>query len=298
MGYLKMKRLMFLAVIFTALLLFARANDSEDWTLAQRAGAVKPAGQSFRCFRSFHTIDSFSAKAMHPKSNCIFSFLRVVSAGVDVSCTPEESGSSGGGCYARVWLNGETATPIDGDEARYTLELRALNDSVVRYKGMDGNGYSMCCSFINTSYSTCEWQSVKVNHHLRQDHHEQEAEKGGAARQELVPKYCVLHHRDEDVDDDDESGQPVPRPFSGEVTKPLHKLVPGAWEATITFSRKGEAYGRIVVPFNVHPADVAAAAPVSRSDGATAAEAAGMTDAAAVAVVAVDNGGDAAAAAV
>ena len=122
--------------IFSVLLLVAVLH-----AVVTANSARKPSDQTFRCFRSFSTISSFSAKAMEPRNNCRFSFIRVLDAGVDVRCTPEME--QVGGCYARVWLTGEPGLPSSADAARYTLELRALNDSVVRYKGMDGNGYGV-----------------------------------------------------------------------------------------------------------------------------------------------------------
>jgi hypothetical protein len=221
---------------------------------------------------------------MDPKNNCLFSFLRVVDAGVDVLCSAESSQS--GGCYASLWLHGERGIPSHDDKARYTIELRALNDSVVRYKGMDGNGYSVCCSMITGNASKCDWLPRE-----NIDAKTVTAVEDSHQRRDLVPSFCVLEN--DEAEGEALSGESVPSEpvFRGEVLKPLHKLIAGSWEATVTFSAKGEAYGRLVVPFVVTPQHIALAAPPSSQDATTSSsEDTSSAAAAAVAVVAVEGG--------
>ena len=70
---------------------------------------------------------------MTTKQNCEFDFLFLQRAAVVVHC--QHSDTPDGrtkGCYANVTFAGQTRAEATGDEARYDLELRAVNDSIVR----------------------------------------------------------------------------------------------------------------------------------------------------------------------
>lgn len=201
----------------------------------------------------------------------------------------------------------------DDDVWRYTLALRAKGDSTVHYKGYhDGDGYSMCCACLVEG--DCVWMAAEQgDNDLAVD--EEVATTFSLAQSRLL-RGCPLPFAtaaaaadaDGSQDEDDGAfgagaagahlrvvltdlddvegvegdGENTGDVFHGEVTKPLHRIVEGPWEATVQMWRRRqlggtsldasasasdegrgsvvepELLGRVVVPFEVNLAKLRA----------------------------------------
>jgi hypothetical protein len=194
------------------------------------------------------------------------------------------------------------------DVWRFNVALRAKGDSTVQYKGFNsGDGYSMCCDCIDEA--DCVWLSaeqgdndlvadevvdpdVSLPHRriLRGcplpfpfvanliDETEGDGDDAGAAAGTAFGSARVTL-----TDLDDEEAEGGGGVFHGRITKPLHRLVEGPWEATVQLWRRrvqlpvelssatdadadaasdnsnieAEVLGRIVVPFTLDLAELA-----------------------------------------
>eukprot|EP00331_Platyophrya_macrostoma_P026402 CAMPEP_0176434868 /NCGR_PEP_ID=MMETSP0127-20121128/16948_1 /TAXON_ID=938130 /ORGANISM="Platyophrya macrostoma, Strain WH" /LENGTH=238 /DNA_ID=CAMNT_0017817717 /DNA_START=318 /DNA_END=1035 /DNA_ORIENTATION=- len=157
-------------------------------------------------------------------------------------------------CTATVTVVMTQLEPLrSAEEGRFTVELRLVNDSVISYKGIDGNGYDMCCRMLDAPFAHCAWVTDDDDDHSSSHTQQQEDQEGSSApvaasrsRSRQVVHHCSLLN---DVTDG-ESGPTI----TGTVSKPLHRLGgSGAWEARIMFFRNGLStpVGRVMIPFQV-----------------------------------------------
>jgi hypothetical protein len=210
--------------------------------------AVKKENTAFRCFRPFGALSTFKPSAMKGRENCIFEFMEIKSATAVPTCRGGET-SAEAGCKVRVEVEALRIRKLKdfSDSARYTLELRSVNDSTINYKGFDGNGYSLCCAFIDDS--RCEWVEEADAHLPHED-----VSVAKPKRQRLKPKECSVFTAPTFGEADQEQGSsPV---IKGHVEKPLHTYSVGHWEAKLTFWRDQEIVGKLSIPFQLTQEDV------------------------------------------
>lgn len=134
------------------------------------------------------------------------------------------------------------------DPWRYTVQLRAKNDSTVEYKGFDGDGFSMCCHMI--SEGECPWMQAQLGDN------DIEADEAAVKHTRLL-RSCPLPleepggRRNGGKSRGNAATAPTastPRSattqdlFHGVVTKPLHRWVSGPWEVRVEMWRKRAAY--------------------------------------------------------
>lgn len=250
-------------------------------TTASAGGPIthKPK-RDYRCFRPFDALSSFTPKDMQHRDNCVFEYLRVDGANASVYCgVNAPKGLDNEACYVDLRMN-LTALKALGDDTmpRYSLELRALNNSVVNYKGMDGNGYSVCCALLGGE--PCRWMGEQeAKRRLVQPDpemlglEEQEGMEGMAAagqqQDEAVEQSPEPEAKDGQIEGDRPQGGgrqvhvPLRCPLvegpqlgelnkamTGALMKPLHRPIAGAWEAKITFRNgKDRVVGQLKIPF-------------------------------------------------
>ncbi|RNF24463.1 uncharacterized protein Tco025E_02526 [Trypanosoma conorhini] len=248
---------------------------------ASTSAAVKDAAP-FRCMRPFASLPRFSPANMDAAENCKFGSLRVINATARTQCLREDAarGASTASegekppptCSVTLHLTFQTVgdevdrpvgvssvaghRPAVGGEAyRFSLRLRAFNDSVVEYKGFDQNGYSMCCDLIQGA--ECAWAGEGGSSAAAHSPAVTQEGDGGSTpdaprRREAVIVSCPLR------------SPVVPGVvFRGVVRKPLHRLLLTEWEARLEFWRgrreERETLGRVLVPFRLTEEDVASA---------------------------------------
>lgn len=248
---------------------------------------------SFRCSRPFDVLDKFKfpTKFKNNKNeNCKFRYMYISDATVNVSCGLDNSDDGSGSCYATVRFSGErlTALPPGVEDARYTLELRAVNVSTVNYKGFDHNGYSVCCALLDEAH--CEWSNDSDGDPPKPTSAAVgEAEQNSQSANTTVdnepdPTVTATHRKrvlrsiacplyaSEAVP---AAGNTATDPkaaavvsLSGSVRRPLHTLASKTWEARLIFYLRGEVVGRLSIPFQVTEADLAKAlAPAEPAGG-------------------------------
>lgn len=169
------------------------------------------------------------------------------------------------------------------DSMRYTMELKALGTSTVRYKGFDNEGYSVCCSLLKNKNKNnkishqqeeeedeiCEWVDVVVESNDTADsdtaastggdeENETTTRKKKATKvQKLTSKTACPLNNDKEYNAELIDGKRVYKNLIyGEVERPLHRKVFGKWEARIEFYRDNvdEGVGRLLIPFELSPA--------------------------------------------
>nr|CCC93298.1 conserved hypothetical protein [Trypanosoma congolense IL3000] len=241
----------------------------------KRAGdaAESSAAPSFRCMRPFASLPRFSSASMDVADNCRMRRFVVVNASARMKCVlergvAESNGAPGMGrasdptCAVTLHTNfrllndgekslDDTSSASGGgvvDAYRFSLRLRALNKSVIHYKGFDGNGYSMCCSLIEGA--ACRWEEdCGAGKNVNVD-----CLKGPVPKEPLVVS-CPLYNR---------QGEGGDANFQGRFTNPLHRSAVGWWEARLEFWRVGgtsdrEVLGRLLVPFRLTEDDISLA---------------------------------------
>ncbi|EKF31007.1 hypothetical protein MOQ_005162 [Trypanosoma cruzi marinkellei] len=268
----KAKRVLWLVLMVSFYVDVASASDTLK--------SVAP----FRCMRPFESLPRFSSANMDAGENCRLGPFRVINAKAMTQCVREYDDEDDTaratsptcsvtlrvtfqteGDKKRHHAGGSTVAGSEetfGSEAyRFSLRLRAFNDSVVEYKGFDQNGYSMCCQFIEGS--ECSWEMKEkekeeegANSTQQESATSQEGDDGRMShapqRREAMVVSCPIRN------------PVVPGiVFHGAITKPLHRLVITEWEARLELWR-GRAHekvflGRVLVPFRLTEDDIASA---------------------------------------
>ena len=128
---------------------------------------------------------------------------------------PYHRQDEGAGCYATLKVDLATTEDyvFDGiydDSARFQIELHSIGDSRVSYKGMDGEGYSFCCALLDAPFAKCDWFQDPIH-----------------SRQTLKIVQCDLTN-EELVEG---------TLLKGAIRKPLHRVLGGAWTATVKKSK-------------------------------------------------------------
>ena len=248
--------------------------------------AAEDAGRGFRCFRPFSQLRSFTGHDMQSRETCDFApFMRLLDARADVACTDK------GGCHANVSFAARRYDAAANnlpkpDSMRYTVELRAVGSSTVKYKGFDNGGYSACCALVHEA--ECEWvDALLILDNIRQEQKQEQEQHGhphhgagdgdgdatasaheNVTHKELVMRHCALHDAAYDARIVD--GRRVYRELHGSVSKPLHRRIPGEWEARVDFFRGTTAHedgiGRFIVKFTVPRDDSAGGGDHSESE--------------------------------
>jgi hypothetical protein len=152
------------------------------------------------------------------------------------------------------------------DAMRYTIELKAVGSSTVRYKGFDDEGYSVCCSMLKNNHNSvetteiCEWvnQSSSSSSQVDAQNEEQnETETKVLKVQKLTSKTSCPLNNDADYNVRIIDGRRVFKNLiHGQVERPLHRKIFGKWEARIEFYRDttAQGVGRLVIPFELSAA--------------------------------------------
>ncbi|CCW62944.1 unnamed protein product [Phytomonas sp. EM1] len=168
------------------------------------------------------------------------------------------------------------AVLLDSDDPwRYSFELRSTlgRGTAINYKGYNGQGYSLCCSAIPEA--KCEWvheEEGDLSFGANESLGEMKEERQATAQ--LVLSECPLPlptPRGESHPNSSPVDSPPGREFFYiRVSRPLHRFVPGPWEARLMLWRqrmsfaagaKGkdgtlstadpEVLGRVIVPFEL-----------------------------------------------
>ncbi|RNF08491.1 hypothetical protein TraAM80_02717 [Trypanosoma rangeli] len=248
---------------------------------ASSSTAVKDTAP-FRCMRPFGSLPRFSPANMDAAENCKFGLLRVINATARTRCVRDDAArgastasnndkmpptcsvtlnvtfqAEGNEAYHAVGVSSVAGheEAFGGEAYRFSLRLRAFNDSVVEYKGFDQNGYSMCCNFIQSA--ECSWDEERKSSGTPHYSASPQEDNGGNApdasrRREAMVVSCPIH------------SQVVPGGvFHGVITKPLHRLVVTEWEARLEFWRgqrqERVMLGRVLLPFRLTEDDIASA---------------------------------------
>ncbi|EAN77501.1 hypothetical protein, conserved [Trypanosoma brucei brucei TREU927] len=215
----------------------------------------------FRCMRPFASLPRFSSTSMDAAENCKFKRYNVLNASAVVKC--ESTGNATGKAEPtavtstcsvtihaafRTMGGGKDDNADAADVYRYSLQLRAINNSVVHYKGFDQNGYGLCCSFIEGAKCTWEERETSGVQEAKQEVNATTSQAPTVKEPAVVS--CPLHHGEEEH-----------IAFRGSTVKPLHRLVVGNWEARLEFWRGGpsnrEVLGRLLVPFRLTDENIA-----------------------------------------
>ncbi|KAG8341842.1 hypothetical protein TRVL_07333 [Trypanosoma vivax] len=241
--------------------------------LASWGGARVPVASAkrFRCLRSFSSLPRLTSTAIKSMSSCNFTAFEVLNANARTSCKATAS-QDNGARSASVTLCSVTVNVVlrlpsgsrrelvtTSDEYRYSFHLRALNNSMVHYRGFNKNGFSLCCNFLQGT--RCSWEAThnaSVRNESRQRH-------GGAPSK-----------NESEVADVNATATPPGEPavlscpmytkssrheyVNGTVTKPLHQLVSGSWEVRVEFWHYANAertgLGRVLLPFHLHKHEI------------------------------------------
>ncbi|KAF8304638.1 hypothetical protein TcBrA4_0044860 [Trypanosoma cruzi] len=230
----------------------------------------------FRCMRPFESLPRFSPANMDSGENCRFGPFRVINAKAMTQCVRDDDDTARAAsptCSVTLRVSFQTegdkrrhrvggAALAGSDEAfgseayRFSLRLRAFNDSIVEYKGFDQNGYSMCCHFIEGSECSWDVKEEEGNSTQQEAATPQKDDDGRAShaprRREAMVVSCPIRN------------PVVPGiVFHGAITKPLYRLVITDWEARLELWR-GRPHekvflGRVLVPFRLTEDDIASA---------------------------------------
>ena len=209
---------------------------------------IKCRTSPFTCLRPFSSLNAFKSTAMNPVDNCAFDFLLIQNATVVPYCKKTyDNLNKTINCFIHIRLTGERYIPIKriahnitnftyNDEARYTISIRALNHSIIKYKGYDNKGFSVCCDLLTNS--ECYWSERKNsvnNTHIKEQH----------------IKTCPLFD-DFSTNSNTENAVNI----IGTLDKPLHAVVLGPYDLIINFYsnfRKKEV-GKLKIPFRLKEA--------------------------------------------
>lgn len=171
---------------------------------------------------------------MTAEENCAFDYIKILEASAQLVCDESAADATRPCDSVKLSFTGTKTKNVDGDDAQYQVVLRAVNASKVHYKGHDGTGYSVCCSLLHAPNASCSWLRSSEDEFttLRIDH-------------------CLLNRPPSTSVGSSVNDQPRNLNLSGNVTKPLHRLLEGPWEGTIIFLRHKKVVGRLVIPFSV-----------------------------------------------
>ncbi|ORC84197.1 uncharacterized protein TM35_000481580 [Trypanosoma theileri] len=281
----------FISLLFIfgcSLSLVADATNNNNNTTTETA-ALTP----FRCMRPFGSLSRFSPSAMNAAENCKFGSFRILNASAVLNCTHAKSTTMSNidgqstqaeendkmlvpGCNAVIRIVfkmeeenkfGTTESNnglVENDIYRFSLQLRAFNDSVVHYKGFDQNGYSMCCDLIQEG--ECVWEK---NGNLSQTEGKENISKNTETSEITTPQRepvvvsCPLYNKK----------IAKGNVFHGSLIKPLHRLAVTEWEARLEFWRgvknEREVLGRLLLPFKLTESDLAFLNESNRDRGTT-----------------------------
>ena len=221
---------------------------------------------SFRCYRPFSSLSAFKPSSMHGTDNCNLGFIAVKNATATATCDAS-------GCSVQVKIEeGARVTMTKNDQARYKLELKAVNDSTISYKGFDGRGYSMCCMFMDKA--ECEWVESEEQPPLAEGEQQPAVTTIGTKKQ-VVTK-CPLQDRVPESEAVSELS------LSGSITKPLHSYRVGSWDATLSLFdfKEVEPVGRVKIFFELTQEEVDKFLLAKKTEGDSAADEATGTEAA------------------
>eukprot|EP01012_Entosiphon_sulcatum_P033269 TRINITY_DN42128_c0_g1_i1.p1 TRINITY_DN42128_c0_g1~~TRINITY_DN42128_c0_g1_i1.p1 ORF type:complete len:243 (-),score=39.83 TRINITY_DN42128_c0_g1_i1:9-737(-) len=160
----------------------------------------------FRCRRALDQIASLKPKHTPRSASCFLGPIEVLEATAIPAVTHE--GQPGIEFRLRATLERQLLV------AAYQIQLTVLaTGSAVNYEGMDGEGYNMCCRFVDGA--ECEWVKNEATGLMEQ----------------RVNK-CIMRTEEQEILDAREAGKEVV--FSGRIVKPLHNSTPGLWEVRFT----------------------------------------------------------------